>query len=71
LALPSTHSTVVVYVSHRISGRFEFSEHFCKNPVTGRMDGITPEARGGHESLIGVLRENFVHQNWHIGFVSF
>ena len=48
---------VEVYVSHRISGRFEFSQHFCNNPVTSRVDAVTPEA-GGFESLIGVFGEN-------------
>ena len=43
-----------IYVPHRISGCFEFSQHFSANQVTGRVDAISPEA-GGFVSLIGVF----------------
>ena len=49
---------------HRISGCFEFSEHLRKTGSWVARDAITPEA-GGVVSLIGVLQENFVHQDWH------
>ena len=29
------NSTVGVYVPHRISNGFEFSQHFCRNQLTG------------------------------------
>ena len=58
---------VRIYVPHRISSGFELSQHFCKNPVTGRMHAISPEAGGNFIGSINDLLEDFVRRDWHGG----